>query len=98
MESITTTELRSLLNNNFGGLLIDVREPEEYAVAHIEGSRLIPLKTLPDALATLPADREILVHCKAGGRSAKAVQLLLGHGFTHVKNVSGGMDAWLAEN
>ncbi|MEO5711992.1 MAG: molybdopterin-synthase adenylyltransferase MoeB [Luteolibacter sp.] len=98
MESITTSELREILAGDFQGLLIDVREPDEYAVAHIESSRLIPLKTLPDQLASLPADREILVHCKAGGRSAKAVQFLLDHGFTRVKNVAGGMDAWLAEN
>ena len=98
MESITTTELRIILTGDFKGLLIDVREPEEHAVARIEGARLIPLKTLPDELASLPQDREILVHCKAGGRSAKAVQLLLDHGFTRVKNVTGGIDAWLAEN
>ena len=98
MDSITTSELRELLAGDFKGLLIDVREPDEYAFAHIEGSQLIPLKTLPDHLASLPTDREILVHCKAGGRSAKAVQLLLDHGFTRVKNVTGGMDAWLAEN
>ena len=97
MESITTTELRALLSGNFDGLLIDVREPDEYDIAHIEGSRLIPLKTLPDELASLPTDREIFVHCKSGGRSAKAVQLLLDHGFTRVSNVAGGMDAWLAE-
>jgi adenylyltransferase/sulfurtransferase len=98
MESITTAELRNILSDSFQGLLIDVRESDEYAVVHIEGSRLIPLKTLPDALDSLPRDREILVHCKAGGRSAKAVQLLLDHGFTRVKNVTGGMDAWLAES
>ncbi len=98
MESITTTELRARLSGKFAGLLIDVREPDEYAVAHIEGSRLIPLKTLPDELDSLPTDREILVHCKSGGRSAKAVQVLLGHGFTRVKNVAGGIDAWLADN
>ncbi len=98
MQSITTTELRAILKGNFQGMLIDVREPDEYAAAHIEGSRLIPLKTLSTQLASLPATREILVHCKAGGRSAKAVQLLLDHGFTDVKNVTGGMDAWLAEN
>ena len=98
MESITTAELRTLLQGNFQGLLIDVREPDEYAVANINGSRLIPLKTLPQELDSLPRDREILVHCKAGGRSAKAVQLLLDQGFTQVKNVTGGMDAWLAEN
>jgi adenylyltransferase/sulfurtransferase len=97
MESITTQELRVLLAGPFQGLLIDVREPDEYAVAHIEGSRLIPLQTLPDELASLPRDREILVHCKAGGRSARAVGFLLENGFPRVKNVTGGMDAWLAE-
>ena len=98
MDSITTSELREILAGDFQDLLIDVREPDEYAIAHIKGSRLIPLKTLPENLASLPIDREILVHCKAGGRSAKAVQLLLDSGFTRVKNVAGGMDAWLAEN
>ena len=98
MDSITTSELREILAGDFQGLLIDVREPDEYAVANIDGSRLIPLKTLPDQLASLPLDREILVHCKAGGRSARAVQFLLDQGFTRVKNVAGGMDAWLAEN
>jgi sulfur-carrier protein adenylyltransferase/sulfurtransferase len=97
MDSITTLELRALLAGDYQGLLIDVREPDEYEVAHIEGSRLIPLQTLPDLLSTLPKDREILVHCKVGGRSARAVQFMLDHGFTHVKNVSGGMDAWLAD-
>lgn len=98
MESITTAELRATLNGDYQGLLIDVREPEEHAVAHIDGARLIPLATLPDQLESLPKDREILIHCKAGGRSARAVQLLLDHGFTEVKNVAGGMDAWLKEN
>ncbi len=98
MESITTLQLREILAGDFQGLLIDVREPDEYQCAHIEGSQLIPLQTLPNQLANLPTDREILIHCKAGGRSAKAVQFLLGNGFTQVKNVTGGMDAWLLEN
>ncbi len=98
MESITTSELRALLQGNYDGLLIDVREPDEYEAANIQGSRLIPLKTLTEHLDSLPKDCEILVHCKAGGRSAKAVQLMLDHGFTRVKNVTGGMDAWLAES
>jgi adenylyltransferase/sulfurtransferase len=97
MEFITTTELRDIMNGAFTGLLIDVREPEEFATAHIAGSRLIPLRSLPDQLGDLPKDREILVHCKSGGRSARAVQLLLDNGFSNVKNVAGGIDAWLAE-
>lgn len=98
MDSITTTELREILAGDFQGLLIDVREPDEYAIAHIEQARLIPLKTLPDQLETLPRDREILIHCKSGGRSGRAVEYLLENGFTRVKNVAGGMDAWLAES
>jgi adenylyltransferase/sulfurtransferase len=98
METITTTELRAILAGNYQGLLIDVREPDEHAAARIEGSRLIPLQTLPDQLDSLPQDREILIHCKVGGRSAKAVQFLLDQGFTDVKNVAGGMDAWLEDS
>jgi len=97
MDSITTSELRTILAGNFQGILIDVREPDEYEISRIEGSQLIPLKTLPEQIPSLPRDREILVHCKAGGRSARAVQFLLENGFTRVKNVSGGIDAWLAE-
>jgi molybdopterin/thiamine biosynthesis adenylyltransferase/rhodanese-related sulfurtransferase len=96
MQSITITALRELLAREpYAGLIIDVREPNEHAIAHIPQARLIPLATLPEHLASLPRDREILIHCKAGGRSAKAVQLLLDNGFTRVKNISGGMDAWL---
>jgi len=98
MDTITTAELRELLEQDYQGLLIDVREPDEHAIASIEGAQLIPLQTLPERLQELPKDREILVHCKSGRRSAKAVELLLDHGFSRVKNVTGGIDAWLAEN
>ncbi len=97
MDRITTSNLRDLLRISNNLLLIDVREPAEYEIAHIEGSRIIPLATLPEHLCSLPRDREILIHCKSGGRSAKAVKLLLENGFTRVKNVTGGMDSWLAE-
>ncbi len=99
MDAITTRELRELLLSPEAGnvLLIDVREPSEHEIARIEGSRLIPLGTLPGHLDSLPRDREILIHCKSGGRSARAVSLLMENGFTRVKNVTGGIDAWLAE-
>ncbi len=97
MDTITTTELRTRLAAGFDGLLIDVREPHEHAIANIPQAVLMPLGTLPDQLGSLPRDREILVHCKMGGRSARAVQFLLDSGFTQVRNVTGGIDAWLAE-
>ncbi len=96
MDSITVTELKALLEGDYQGLLIDVREPDEHAAANIPEARLIPLGTLPEHLDSLPRDRQIHIHCKAGGRSARAVKLLLDHGFSQVSNVSGGMDAWLA--
>jgi sulfur-carrier protein adenylyltransferase/sulfurtransferase len=97
MPSITTTELRELLANNYQGLLIDVREPYEHEMASIGGARLIPLATLPRHLDDLPRDRDIHIHCKSGMRSGHAVEFLAGQGFTRVFNVTGGIDAWLAE-
>lgn len=97
MESITTHELRALLHGNFTGLLIDVREPAEHAICSIEGSRLMPLSTLMEQTASLPAGSEIYIHCKSGMRSAKAVGMLMERGFTRVKNVTGGIDAWLQD-
>ena len=97
MDSITTTDLRELLARDFQGLLIDVREPHEHAIACIEGARLIPLGRLPDALGDLPVGGEIYVHCKSGMRSAKAVGMLKQYGFSRVKNVVGGIDAWLRD-
>ena len=97
MDTITTAELRTLLAGDFQGLLIDVREPHEHAAAHIRQARLIPLATLMEHAESLPKDRDIYVHCKMGMRSARAVEMLAARGFTRVKNVSGGIDSWLAE-
>jgi adenylyltransferase/sulfurtransferase len=93
---ITVDRLREILNGSFDGLLIDVREPHEHAVSRIDCARLIPLCELPSQLGELPRDREIIVHCKSGARSARAVKLMLESGFPRVTNVQGGIDAWLA--
>ena len=95
LPTFSVSELKARLASGFYGLLIDVREPDEYALANIPGSRLIPLATLPAVLPELDKNQEILIHCKAGGRSARAVQTLLDAGFTNVTNIAGGMDAWL---
>ena len=97
MQTITVTELRSLLAGEFQGMLIDVREPHEHAMARIEGARLIPLGSLMEHADSLPTDCDIYVHCKMGMRSARAVEMLMARGFTRVANVTGGIDAWLAE-
>ena len=80
-----------------GVQLIDVRESEEHAVARIEGARLIPLATLPGALAALDPTRPTLVFCKGGTRSARAVRHLQQQGFVDVSNVAGGILRWADE-
>ena len=77
--------------------LIDVREPNEYQIARIPGSRLIPLASLNEALPTLDLAREVVVHCKAGGRSTRAVRALEDAGFQHVWNLAGGITRWSEE-
>ena len=73
--------------------ILDVREPHEYQICNI-GGHLIPLGDLPRRVSELDSTREIVVHCKMGGRSAKAVEFLRHSGFTHASNLAGGILAW----
>ncbi len=73
--------------------MLDVREPHEYEICNLDG-QLIPLGELADRIGELNQDHEIIVHCKMGGRSAKAVQLLRDNGFDKVFNMRGGITAW----
>jgi rhodanese-related sulfurtransferase len=75
-------------------LLLDVREPWEFERAHIAGSVLMPLATLPTASASLARDTDLVVICHHGVRSAMAAQWLVSQGFTRVANLDGGIDAW----
>jgi molybdopterin/thiamine biosynthesis adenylyltransferase/rhodanese-related sulfurtransferase len=74
--------------------LIDVREPHEWEIARIDGAQLIPLASLAEALPALDSTRDIVVHCKTGVRSAKAVRQLQAAGFTRVWNLAGGITRW----
>jgi sulfur-carrier protein adenylyltransferase/sulfurtransferase len=93
---ITVSELKQKMENGKGTYVLDVREPHEYEVANI-GVPLIPLGELPNRLSELNQDDEIAVHCKTGGRSAKAVKILQDAGFENVYNVKGGITAWSEE-
>ena len=77
--------------------ILDVRNPDEYAISRIENSELIPLPTLLEGMNRLDSAREIVVHCHTGIRSAQAVNFLRGIGFTRVKNLRGGINAWSQE-
>lgn len=91
---ITARELADRLTRGDELLILDVREPYEYQAGHLEEARHIPLQQLPRNVESLPRDREIVVYCKMGGRSANAQQFLLRHGFQRVKSLTGGMVAW----
>jgi len=93
---ITVQELKKRLDNSENLSVLDVREPHEYEVANI-GARLIPLNELPERLAELDRDAPLAVHCKTGGRSARAVKLLQETGFQNAFNVEGGITAWSEE-
>ena len=75
-------------------LLLDVREPDERELAFIDPSVHIPLREVPDRLSELPRDREIVVYCHSGTRSAMIAGFLELHGFHDVANLRGGIDAW----
>jgi adenylyltransferase/sulfurtransferase len=92
---ITPEELKEKIDKGEDILIIDVREPHEYEINRIEGSRLIPLSVLPEKVNELDQTREIVLYCKVGGRSARAVDFLKELGFTRIKNLIGGIDAWI---
>jgi molybdopterin/thiamine biosynthesis adenylyltransferase/rhodanese-related sulfurtransferase/molybdopterin converting factor small subunit len=92
---ISPEELRREMADKGPNLvLIDVREPHEWEIAHIEGARLIPLGQLPERLAELDGHSEIVTHCHHGARSMKALAVLKGAGFNRVRSLAGGIDAW----
>ncbi len=93
MADISVEELKRRLDAGDDIFVLDVREPHEYQIANL-GGHLIPLNDLPKRVSELDANREIVVHCKMGGRSAKAVDFLRQSGFGNVHNLAGGITAW----
>jgi molybdopterin/thiamine biosynthesis adenylyltransferase/rhodanese-related sulfurtransferase/molybdopterin converting factor small subunit len=91
----TVDELKARLERREPIVILDVREPQEYQICRIPGSVLIPLGELPRRLDELDRRCELVVHCKSGVRSAKAVKLLLEAGFPRVTNLKGGILAWI---
>jgi adenylyltransferase/sulfurtransferase len=94
---LTPTELAARLAGGDAPLLLDVREPYEHAIARLPDARLLPLGTLPDAVATLDPAREVVVLCHHGVRSAAAAEFLRERGFRRVWNLAGGIDRWSRE-
>ncbi len=98
MKTISATELKQKLDAGEDIQLIDVREPDENAFASIEGAKLIPLAQVVSRMDEIDPERDTVVHCKGGVRSAKAIEALEKAGFKgDLTNLSGGITAWSNE-
>lgn len=93
---IDVQSVKALRDQQQDLLLLDCREPDEYAHVHIEDTLHIPMGQIPDRVAELEEykQRPIVVHCHHGGRSLRVTQWLRVQGFANVRNMTGGIDAW----
>jgi len=91
---ITVEELKQRMDKGERVFILDVRNPPEFAICRIPGSTELPLPELPQRFGELDRDREMIVHCKSGMRSAKAVAFLRDQGFAKVRNLKGGILEW----
>ena len=94
MTVTTASQLKQTLDSGKKVTLLDVREPQEYQITHLEGAKLIPLNDLPSRMNELDTADDIVVYCHHGMRSAKAINLLKKVGFEKLTNLAGGIDAW----
>jgi molybdopterin/thiamine biosynthesis adenylyltransferase/rhodanese-related sulfurtransferase len=94
-DEMTVTELKARIDSGDPPVIVDVREPGEFEICRIPGAILIPLMQLPTRLGELERDKEIVLQCKVGGRSAMATALLRAAGFSKARNLKGGILAWI---
>lgn len=95
IEEISATDLKARIDAGDDIQLIDVRQSDENAFAKIGGAKLIPLGDVIKRISEIDPARETVIHCKMGGRSAKAIEMLQSAGFTgSLKNLKGGITAW----
>jgi rhodanese-related sulfurtransferase len=98
IEEISATELKRRMDSGDDIQLIDVRQPDENAFASIEGAKLIPLGEIIKRMGEIDETRETVIHCKMGGRSARAIEAMQQSGFKgELKNLKGGITAWSNE-
>ncbi|PYV30961.1 MAG: molybdenum cofactor biosynthesis protein MoeB [Acidobacteria bacterium] len=94
---ISAREVKRMMDDERPFVLVDVREPHEYQICNIPGSKLIPLGEIPRRMHELSSADEIVVHCRSGQRSAQAVGFLMKAGFRKIHNLQGGVLAWADE-
>ncbi|MDX8403107.1 MAG: molybdopterin-synthase adenylyltransferase MoeB [Mariprofundaceae bacterium] len=91
---ITPAQLKQMMDDNPELYVLDVREPHEIEICAIDGTVKIPLGQVAERYPEIPEDRDVVVHCKLGGRSAQAVEFLQSKGYSNVKNLAGGIFRW----
>ncbi len=97
-DEITVQEMKRVLEDpKLGTKVLDVREPDEYQIAHINGVPLLPLSVLPLRFTELDPNQRYYIHCKSGVRSMRALEFLRERGFKYLKSVKGGISAWADE-
>lgn len=92
MNEVSPQEAQTRMKD--GAMLIDVREANEYEGAHAQGAKLMPLSEFAASYSGLPQDKELVMICRSGARSAQAAQHLLDNGYSRVSNLKGGTLAW----
>ena len=97
-DEVTVQDMKKALDDpKLGITVVDVREPDEYEIAHVNGVPLLPLSELRDRFTELDPNQRYYLHCKVGMRSLQALNFLRQQGFKYVKSVKGGIDAWSQE-
>src|SRR5829696_546052 len=97
-DEVTVQDMKKAMTDTALNIkVLDVREPDEYQIARVEGARLVPLSTLPQKFTELDPNQQYYLHCKAGVRSMKALLFLREQGFKYLKSVKGGISAWSDE-
>lgn len=97
-DEVTVQDMKKALENGSLNIkVVDVREPDEYEIAHVKGTTLLPLSQLPERFTELDPNQQYYLHCKAGVRSMKALNFLRQQGYKYLKSVKGGISAWSEE-
>jgi rhodanese-related sulfurtransferase len=94
MVNLTAADLLAQVKAGSKPFIVDVRTAEEFAAGHIDGAKNIDLQTIEKGIKAIPKEQEIVLICRSGNRSAQAYDILAQMGYTKLKNVTGGMQAW----
>ena len=97
IDEVTPEQVRDMQARNESVVYLDVREPNEWNIAHLDGAKLLPVNSITQRASELDTASEMVIYCKTGIRSARALNELRGLGFRKLWNLKGGITAWAEE-